>query len=528
MPALLHRGLGALVGYTPTRRLKAATTALVDSNANPSGTTPTTLSSGGSDLTVDFGYYKTVTIGDFIWSDTNGQRHPGCWRSRNQWCDSHAEWQRWDWICGHGPRHHLRQRRLSLHGSSGTYTVTVDAGNFTGAGALVGYTPTPTLQGGNPALDSNPNPSGTTPTTLSSGGTDLTADFGYYKPVTIGDFVWDDTNGNGIQDSGEAGINGVTLTLTGTNGAGGRSYRPCHYCRQRCLSIHRSSWHIHGNCRCQQLHRAGALASSLVTPTLQGANRAVDSNTNPSGTTPTTLSSGGSDLTVDFGYFVAGQITGTVFLDQNRDGVNQPSEPGLSLITITLRDSGGNILAHHNHRPERQLRFQQPPRRHLHRHANSAPRLRQQPDPVPYAPITRTVTLPAGGISANQNFGDTLGSTGGHGLRGLEPGWRSRTRRARHPRRDRDPHRHDVDRECDYHRDQPIPAATSIFTDLLSCNLSAPGNPAPPLQPGDPTRRARSTAPQPALSARPPIRSAPITLQAGQDGVNYLYGEVGV
>src|SRR5262249_23634693 len=36
-------------------------------------------------------------------------------------------------------------------------------------------------------------------------------------PVAIGDFVWDDANGNGIQDSGEAGIPGVTLTLTGTD-----------------------------------------------------------------------------------------------------------------------------------------------------------------------------------------------------------------------------------------------------------------------------------------------------------------------
>src|SRR5205807_109436 len=36
-------------------------------------------------------------------------------------------------------------------------------------------------------------------------------------PVTIGDFVWQDANGNGIQNSGEAGIKGVTLTLTGTD-----------------------------------------------------------------------------------------------------------------------------------------------------------------------------------------------------------------------------------------------------------------------------------------------------------------------
>ncbi len=51
-----------------------------------------------------------------------------------------------------------------------------------------------------------------------SPASDLTIDFGFYQKVTVGDFVWNDTNGNGIQDAGEPGINGVTLTLTGTTG----------------------------------------------------------------------------------------------------------------------------------------------------------------------------------------------------------------------------------------------------------------------------------------------------------------------
>ena len=99
--------------------------------------------------------------------------------------------------------------------------MTVDASNFAPRhAALAAFTASPTLQGGNTALDSNPNPSGTTPGALPGGSSDLTLDFGYYKTVTIGDFVWNDVNANGIQNAGEAGINGVTLTLTGTNGSG--------------------------------------------------------------------------------------------------------------------------------------------------------------------------------------------------------------------------------------------------------------------------------------------------------------------
>ncbi|MEM9889031.1 MAG: SdrD B-like domain-containing protein, partial [Bacteroidota bacterium] len=39
-------------------------------------------------------------------------------------------------------------------------------------------------------------------------------DFGYYKePAAVGNFVFNDTNSNGIQDNGETGIEGVSVTL---------------------------------------------------------------------------------------------------------------------------------------------------------------------------------------------------------------------------------------------------------------------------------------------------------------------------
>jgi len=97
----------------------------------------------------------------------------------------------------------------------GTYTVSVDAANFNAGAPLAGYTASPTGQGGNPALDSNGSPSPTTPATLTSGRSDPTVDFGFYQRVTIGDFVWKDLNGNGVQDAGEPGLPGVTVTLTG-------------------------------------------------------------------------------------------------------------------------------------------------------------------------------------------------------------------------------------------------------------------------------------------------------------------------
>src|SRR5205085_156357 len=91
----------------------------------------------------------------------------------------------------------------------GSYTVTL--------ATPAGYTPTATGKG-TTSTDSNGSP---TSTTLVSGGSDQTLDFGFYKLATLGDYVWVDTNADGIQNDGNTGLNGLTVTLTGTTGAGG-------------------------------------------------------------------------------------------------------------------------------------------------------------------------------------------------------------------------------------------------------------------------------------------------------------------
>ncbi|MBW2195701.1 MAG: hypothetical protein JRF37_09080 [Deltaproteobacteria bacterium] len=47
------------------------------------------------------------------------------------------------------------------------------------------------------------------------------------SPATIGDFVWNDENNDGIQDSGELGLSGVTVELFNSvgNSIGHRNHR---------------------------------------------------------------------------------------------------------------------------------------------------------------------------------------------------------------------------------------------------------------------------------------------------------------
>ena len=48
----------------------------------------------------------------------------------------------------------------------------------------------------------------------------MTVDTGFYETpkYSLGDYVWKDTNKDGVQDSDEKGIQGVTVTLKDKNG----------------------------------------------------------------------------------------------------------------------------------------------------------------------------------------------------------------------------------------------------------------------------------------------------------------------
>jgi uncharacterized repeat protein (TIGR01451 family) len=55
---------------------------------------------------------------------------------------------------------------------------------------------------------------------LRLGQIDFSRDFGYLPPRSIGDLVWLDANGNGLQDAGERGLGGITVTVTLPSGGG--------------------------------------------------------------------------------------------------------------------------------------------------------------------------------------------------------------------------------------------------------------------------------------------------------------------
>jgi hypothetical protein len=121
----------------------------------------------------------------------------------------------------------------------------------------------------------------------------------------IGDYVWFDKNADGIQNSNEPGIDGVTVllkdstgttviatTITGCNG-------PCN----ADPNIGHGFYHF---LVCPDTYKVevpsgqAVLSGKIPTTVTAGLDRAIDSNPNPSTVTLTT--SIPSDLTIDFGY----------------------------------------------------------------------------------------------------------------------------------------------------------------------------------------------------------------------------------
>ncbi|MGV3723691.1 MAG: SdrD B-like domain-containing protein, partial [Actinomycetota bacterium] len=172
---------------------------------------------------------------------------------------------------------------------------------------------------------------------------DLTLDFGYRaegaNSVTIGDRVWSDLDGDGVQDPGEPGLGGIRLVLYG-DADGNGSYELVIKCPTDGAGnyLHRhlpvGKYYVAVDTNSLPNGLALTFDPSSATPPSQGAvldfvNDTRDGQPDPS------LSSG-VDLGQDFGYQGGGSLGDTVWLDANSDGAQNPGELGLPNVTLTL------------------------------------------------------------------------------------------------------------------------------------------------------------------------------------------------
>lgn len=304
----------------------------LDSNSNP---TTVVIPPSGSDQTIDFGFYTPIpctgSIGDFVFNDTN----------KNGIQDLPSELG----IPGVG---------VTLNGPGGlTLSMTTDGSGkylFTGlcsGSYTVTVTPpanyTPTISnapGSTPANDSNPSPASVF--LSSNNSSDLTIDFGFYPTCnsSIGDFVFTDLNGNGIQDAGEDGINGVSLSLLDNTG------NVVKTTTTQQLNGLNGSYTFSGLCAgtYQVVVGSGVPSGYTASPvSAPGSNPANDSNGSPA---TVVLPQNTNDKTIDFGFVppCTGTIGDLVFNDANANGIQDTGDTGIPNITVNLRKSSDNSI----------------------------------------------------------------------------------------------------------------------------------------------------------------------------------------
>ena len=176
-------------------------------------------------------------------------------------------------------------------------------------------------------------------------GADVVDDsFGYSPAGVVGDSVWSDADGDGIQDPGELGIAGVTVELRDALGSPIDS-DPLTPGVQPTVTTTAADGSYSfsgvepGTYSVVVSNAGGVLAGYTQTgdpdATLDGVGTAVVTET-------------GGDLTMDFGYQNTGlaDVSGNVFDDLDADGVDDGVfEGGLAGVTVELRDGSGNVVA---------------------------------------------------------------------------------------------------------------------------------------------------------------------------------------
>lgn len=292
------------------------------------------VTNGSSHLNEDFGYQPTGygTIGDYVWRDDDHDgiqdaAEPGIANiTVSLYVDNNN-----DGVVDGGDAL-VAMDSTDTNGNylfeflpAGNYLVVVDESD-----------PQLPVGGGNPyILSTNNNPEDVT---LAASQNYLDADFGFTTGGIIGDYIWQDNNGDGQPDNFEPGINSVTVQLwrdTDGNGTPDILYATDVTANDPTT----------GNPGYYEFTGLPADDYVVVVTPPAGftATGDPDENSPPACVTCDNqsalhLTAGQIDRSRDFGYQPAGVIGDTLWIDSNGNGMRDSGEQGIPAITVELQD----------------------------------------------------------------------------------------------------------------------------------------------------------------------------------------------
>ena len=201
---------------------------------------------------------------------------------------------------------------------------------------LGGMTET-TSTGGSAQISGSLDTAAGTDNILDTVGDDGTSSFGFNNPGSIAGTVWNDVDGDGLQNNGEPGLAGVSVTIDPPAGVdlGAGDGNPITIVTET-----DGSYFIDG------------LPPGDYDIDILSADRPVgihteDPDGNDDHNTTVSLGVGEGAANQDFGYqdTSLSDISGTIFLDTDKDGVEEAGEPGIPEVTVALIDCGSGTCS---------------------------------------------------------------------------------------------------------------------------------------------------------------------------------------
>jgi len=236
----------------------------------------------------------------------------------------------------------------------GTYTVTetrpqgyepgiTRAGNVSGAGSTPGSVPT-----GGSGVTNGPNGSNANAIqniVLGAAGAGSAANnFSAVRPASVSGYVYADVApSNGTRDSGEPGIAGTTVRVTGTDFLGNAVTRTVQAAADGRYLVDAL---LPGTYQIDETQPDGVADGPESLGTVGGAPRGT---LNPGSVNDRfgalVLASEEAGIDYNFGER-GGQIAGWVYVDGNNDGIRQAGEPGIPGVTLTItgRSASGLVV----------------------------------------------------------------------------------------------------------------------------------------------------------------------------------------
>jgi hypothetical protein len=396
---------GDYIARVDTSTLPAGLTQTFDHDTSQTDGTSNVQNLAGTVLTEDFGYVGTGTVGNLVWNDINADGNVDAGENGiagvtlDLYYDKDGDGD----IDPGEPK--LGTTTTDANGAylfsglptddgGGNAQYIVDVSDT--AGVLNGYWHS---LGNQSEASNNESKTDPYPVTLTPGAPNvLTADFGYYVlPAAVGNFVWNDTDGDGIQDAGEPGIDNVlvqlTITYPGANGVVGTGGDDTVTTIRTLTGDNpnqdgvQAGWYSFANLLQDEDYNGantvgggeptftvsvitadntGALTGLVKTNTDQGGDDKLDSDVHAgvsasafegqqtvNQTSPATGE--GNIASYDFGYTAPVNLGNRIWYDTDNDGIYEPNgndgipgtttdnEVGINNVTVQLyRDTNGN------------------------------------------------------------------------------------------------------------------------------------------------------------------------------------------